>query len=128
MSNSPLKWLLSACLMAVVPVQAELVDLTNGYIYDLSTSDASWKIKPKIKIPRKVITESNSGTEYKVILSLIVDKFGNIVAVDIAKSSGNSYIDESAVRSVRRAKLHPFYHNGEAVMGRVELPIVYANE
>lgn len=125
MSNSLLKWLLSACLMAVVPAQAELVDLTNGYIYDLSTSDASWKIKPKIKIPRKVTTESNSGTEYKVILSLIVDKLGNIVAVNIAKSSGNSYIDKSAVQSIREAKLHPFYHNGEAVMGRIKLPIVY---
>lgn len=128
MSNSPQKWLLSACLMAVVPAQAELVDLTNGYVYDLSTSGASWKIKPKIKVPLKAITEVQSGAEYKVILSLIVDKLGNIVAVDIAKSSGNSYIDESAVRSVRQAKLHPFYHNGEAVMGRVILPIVYANE
>jgi len=66
-----------------------------------------------------------AGIEGKVILSFIVDKNGNIVDVKVAKSIGAG-CDEEAMRVLKiMSRWIPGKQNGNPVITRMNLPVVF---
>jgi TonB family protein len=128
---------------SVTPAQAELVDLSNPEpVIQLSTRDASW-LKPPIfdcairhnPIDRYLIhcsyDENGAAikpcdrTDLKIVLSLRVDKQGSIKNIKVIESSGVESIDKMTIRELYKARLKPFLIKGQAVMGNVNVPIVF---
>lgn len=48
-----------------------------------------------------------AGIEGKVVVKMLVDTDGSVIAVEIIKSSGNQMLDESAISAAKRAKFTP---------------------
>ena len=66
-----------------------------------------------------------AGVEGKVILSFIVDKNGNIIDVKVAKSIGAG-CDEEAMRVLKiMPNWNPGKQNGNPVLTRINLPVVF---
>jgi len=66
-----------------------------------------------------------AGVEGKVILSFIVDKNGNIVDVKVAKSIGAG-CDEEAMRVINiMPRWIPGKQNGNPVLTRINIPVVF---
>ena len=129
--------------VSITPAQAELVDLFNPEpVIQLSTRDASW-LKPPIfdrairhnPIDRYLIhcsyDEKGAAikpcdrTDLKIVLSLRVDKQGSIENIKVIESSGVERIDKMAIRELYKARFKPFLKKGKAVMGNVDVPIVF---
>ncbi len=128
---------------SMTPAQAELVDLSNPEpIIQLSTQDASWLRPPTFDrairhnpIGRYLIhcsyDENGAAikpcdrTDLKIVLSLRVDKQGSIKNIKVIESSGVESIDKMTIRELYKARLKPFLIKGQAVMGNVNVPIVF---
>lgn len=109
---------------SVTPAQAELVDLSSPEpIIQISISEANWSIKPDFSIDNRCLRHLKGGTELSASLSLIIDEEGKITSVKIIKSSDESCIDSMAVRQVRKGRLKPLTLQGDALKGRVTLPL-----
>ena len=66
-----------------------------------------------------------AGVEGKVILSFIVDKNGNIIDVEVAKSIGAG-CDEEAMRVLNiMPRWIPGKQNGNPVLTRIKIPVVF---
>lgn len=128
---------------SVTPVQAELVDLSSPEpVIQLSTQDASWLTLPRFdrairhtSIDKYLIhcsyDENGAAikpcdrTDLKIVLSLRVDKQGSIKNIKVIESSGVESIDKMTIRELYKARLKPFLIKGEAVVGDVNVPIVF---
>ena len=128
---------------SMVPAQAELVDSSSPEpIIQLSTQDASWLTPPKFDrairhnpIGRYLIhcsyDENGAAikpcdrTDLKIVLSLRVDKQGSIKNIKVIESSGVESIDKMTIRELYKARLKPFLIKGQAVVGDVNVPIVF---
>ena len=94
---------------------AEPVSFGNG--------DATWKTKPNLNLSgtlARIVTEENLSS---IGVRLNVNSSGNITAVSIIRSSGNSQIDNAVRQRLQSAKLKPFTRNGIAVAGVGNLTI-----
>ena len=128
---------------SITPAQAELVDLSSPEpIIQLSTQDASWLRPPTFDrairhnpIGRYLIHcsyDENGAAikpcdrkDLKMIFSLLVDKQGSIKNIKVIESSGVERIDKMAIRELYKARFKPFLRKGKAVMGNVDVPIVF---
>lgn len=126
---------------SMVPAQAELVDLSSPEpIIQLSTQDASWLTPPKFdrlvrSMDRYLINCSYDQdrnvirpcerTDLEMVFSLRVDKQGSIKNIKVIESSGVESIDKMTIRELYKARLKPFLIKGQAVMGDVNVPIVF---
>ena len=128
---------------SVTPAQAELVDLSSPEpIIQLSTQDASWLTPPRFdrairhtSIDKYLIhcsyDENGAAikpcdrTDLKIVLLLRVDKQGSIKNIKVIESSGVESIDKMTIRELYKARLKPFLIKGQAVMGDVNVPIVF---
>ena len=125
----------------VTPAQAELVDLSSPEpIIQFSTQDASWLTPPKFdrlvrSMDRYLVNCSYDRdgnviipcerTDLEMVFSLRVDKQGSIQNVKVIKSSGKEVIDKKVARELYKARLKPFLREGKAVMGDVNVPIIF---
>ena len=125
----------------VTPAQAELVDLSSPEpIIQFSTQDASWLTPPKFdrlvrSMDRYLINCSYDRdgnviipcerTDLEMVFSLRVDKQGSIKNIKVIESSGVESIDKMTIRELYKARLKPFLIKGQAVMGDVNVPIVF---
>ena len=128
-------------IVSTTPAQAEIVDLSSPEpIIQLSTLDASWLTPPKFdrlvrSMDRYLINCSYDQygnvirpcerTDLEMVFSLRVDKQGSIQNVKVIKSSGKEVIDKKVARELYKARLKPFLREGKAVMGDVNVPIVF---
>ena len=128
-------------IVSTTPAQAEIVDLSSPEpIIQLSTLDASWLTPPKFdrlvrSMDRYLINCSYDQdgnvirpcerTDLEMVFSLRVDKQGSIQNVKVIKSSGKEVIDKKVARELYKARLKPFLIKGQAVMGDVNVPIVF---
>ena len=125
MQNTAAKACLVIALAAgFVPAQAELIDLTDGKIYDFSMSHASWKSRPNLQVPRAVLSRSIAGS-YTLVIKLLVDTEGNITHTQLSQSSGDRRLDNYALDAFKKAKLHPFMIHGTAVNGVAYVPVQF---
>lgn len=64
------------------------------------------------------------GVEGKVVVTIIVDKEGNVVDVQIVKPL-HSDLDQIAVKAVRELKFYPGIQNGKPVKVQISIPIQF---
>ena len=64
------------------------------------------------------------GVEGKVVVTIIVDKEGNVVDVQIVKPL-HPDLDQIALKAVRELKFHPGIQNGKPVKVQVSIPIQF---
>ena len=128
-------------IVSTTPAQAEIVDLSSPEpIIQLSSLDASWLTPPKFdrlvrSMDRYLINCSYDQdgnvirpcerTDLEMVFSLRVDKQGSIQNVKVIKSSGKEVIDKKVARELYKARLKPFLIKGQAVVGDVNVPIVF---
>ncbi len=104
-----------------IPQQAHRENIINKSNTNLETSakndnqasglSASYKAKIQNIIKRHIKYNGNSGTA--AVISLRIDARGNILLKSLAKSSGNSGWDNSALKAVEDAEPFPAPENGE---------------
>ena len=127
--------------VSMTPAQAELVDLSDSEkVIQFSTRDASWLRPPKFdrvaNSMHKYLTNCTyymdgddlkpcKKTVLKMVFSLYVDKQGSIKYIKMIESSGVEKIDRMFTREIYKARLKPFLIKGQAVEGRVTLPIIF---
>ncbi|WP_201539804.1 energy transducer TonB [Psychrobacter sp. 1044] len=126
---------------SMAPAQAELVDLSSPEpVIQLSTQDASWLTPPKFdRLARSMdrylincsydqdgnVIRPCERTDLEMVFSLRVDKQGSIKNIKVIESSGVESIDKMTIRELYKARLKPFLIKGQAVMGDVNVPIVF---
>lgn len=68
------------------------------------------EIKPQpisMPAPEYPVLAVKAGIEGKVVVKMLVDTDGSVIAVEIIKSSGNQMLDESAVSAAKQSKFTP---------------------
>lgn len=65
------------------------------------------------------------GQEGIVLLRVSINAGGEVVGVDVAKSSGHNLLDDAAVKSIRRWRFKPAEQGGTAVAGTVMVPVEF---
>lgn len=132
---------LFALTASITPAQAELVDLSDSEsVIQFSTRDASWLRPPRFDRVTNSMHEYLTNCTYymdgddlipcektvlKMVFSLHVDKQGSIKYIKVIESSGVEKIDRIFTREIYKARLKPFFIEGQAVEGRVTLPIEF---
>ncbi|WP_025651648.1 MULTISPECIES: energy transducer TonB [unclassified Psychrobacter] len=129
--------------VSMTSAQAELVDLSNSEPFiQFSTRDVSWLRPPRFdrairytSIDKYLIhcSYDEEGavikpcdrTDLTMVFSLHVDKEGNIKDIKLIESSGLKEVDSFFAKQIYKARLKPFLRKGQAVKGRVALPITF---
>ncbi|MGQ9464811.1 MAG: energy transducer TonB [bacterium] len=68
------------------------------------------EIKPQpisMPAPEYPVLAVKAGIEGKVVVKMLVDTDGSVIAVEIIKSSGNQMLDDAAISAAKRAKFTP---------------------
>jgi protein TonB len=65
------------------------------------------------------------GEEGVTVVRLLVNPDGSIADVQVAKSSGFSRLDETAVRKLKRWRVNPGTENGKPVQMWMDLRVVW---
>lgn len=89
----------------------------NSQPIQFGNGDAAWRSKPNLKFSgnlARIIDEENLNN---LSIKINVNSKGNVTAVTITRSSGNSQIDNVVKQRLFSAKLQPFIRNGVAVDG-----------
>ncbi len=60
--------------------------------------------------------------EGRVILRILINEKGDVIATNLLKSSGNAALDSSAIAAARKFKFTPAKVNGKAVKTRLTIP------
>ena len=64
-----------------------------------------------------------SGIEGTVTLVISIDAQGNVLDIEVEKSSRNRDLDRAAVEAARKWRFTPQISNGVAVASRVRVPV-----
>lgn len=96
---------------------------TDNKVADFSAGEIDWVKKPVHKFPDNV--QANARQVFEVTLKLLIDKKGYIESISIAKSSGNTVIDNTAKSQTRYGRVTPFAPNGVTVKGNVNYTVIY---
>jgi len=90
-----------------------------------SAGQASWRRAPNFRSLERLKHGGKPGDVLTVVVTLTVDKLGNVTNVAKNNSSGNAAIDGGVIRAVKASKLNPFTQNGSPVIGTITLPVEY---
>ena len=75
--------------------------------------------------PRYPYLSRANGEEGKVILQVVVDKYGLASEITIVQSSGYRRLDKAATKAVKKWKFQPALNGGFNVQGVVQIPISF---
>ena len=75
--------------------------------------------------PRYPYLSRANGEEGKVILQVVVDKYGLASEITIVQSSGYRRLDKAATKAVKKWKFQPALKGGFKVQGVVQVPISF---
>jgi protein TonB len=73
--------------------------------------------------PKYPPEEMRRGIEGTTVLIVSIDASGNVLDVEVEKSSGNRNLDRAAVQAARRWRFNPEVKNGQKVASRVRVPV-----
>ena len=73
--------------------------------------------------PRYPPSAQRSGIEGTVVLVISIDAQGNVLDIEVEKSSRNRDLDRAAVEAARKWRFTPQISNGVAVASRVRVPV-----
>ena len=85
-----------------------------------SSVDPSSKANNPPEYPREAL---RSGIEGTVVLLIHIDAQGNVIDIEVERSSRNRDMDRSAVRAARRWRFNPAIENGRPVASTVRVPV-----
>ena len=85
-------------------------------------TDPGFESNPPILYPPEAIRDGIEGT---VILRIRIAVDGQVVAVDVVKSSGSSMLDRAAIEGVRTWHGRPAQIAGHAIEAAALLPVVF---
>lgn len=74
------------------------------------------------KYPPEELRRGVSGT---TILIVSIDASGNVLDVEVEKSSGNRNLDRSATTAAKRWRFNPEIKNGQKIASRVRVPVEF---
>ena len=86
----------------------------------LGSVDPSSKSRNPPTYPPSALRAQIEGT---VILVISIDAQGNVIDIDVEKSSRNRDLDRAAVDAARKWRFNPQIENGVAVASRVRVPV-----
>ena len=94
------------------------------------TLETSQKEMPLPELVKRVSPEypedlRKKGIEGKVVLKVLVDTTGKVKEVMIARSSGYTALDSSAVKAVKKFEFRPAVSNGKKISSWVTIPFVF---
>ena len=81
--------------------------------------------QPQFTVPHRAARRLHSGTEYQVILSMLIDKSGKINSISVAKSSGIKSLDRGALLDARKMVFRAGTRDNKFIATKVTLPISY---
>ncbi|MBA2239420.1 MAG: energy transducer TonB, partial [Lysobacter sp.] len=73
--------------------------------------------------PKYPPQEARQGVGGTVILMISIDASGNVLNVEVEKSSRNRNLDRAAIDAARKWRFNPETRNGVAVASRVRVPV-----
>ncbi|HEU4814284.1 MAG TPA: energy transducer TonB [Xanthomonadaceae bacterium] len=85
-----------------------------------SSVDPSSRANNPPEYPREAIRENAEGT---VVLLIHIDAQGNVLDIEVERSSRNRDLDRSAVQAARRWRFNPAIENGVPVRSTVRIPV-----
>jgi protein TonB len=100
----------------------EAVPDRGTYVAMERTPEVVRTVKPEYpEIPKK------AGIEGKVYLQLLIDHDGHVMRVEVARSSGNSALDEAAVDAAKKILFTPaIAPGGKTVRVWVSYPVTFS--
>ena len=84
-----------------------------------SVDPSSKRLNP----PKYPPTEARQGVGGTVVLIITIDGQGNVLNVEVEKSSRNRNLDRAAMEAARKWKFNPEMRNGAGVQSRVRVPV-----
>ncbi|MBF6023262.1 energy transducer TonB [Lysobacter niastensis] len=84
-----------------------------------SVDPSSKRLNP----PKYPPTEARQGVGGTVVLVITLDGQGNVLNVEVEKSSRNRNLDRAAMEAARKWKFNPEMRNGVGVQSRVRVPV-----
>lgn len=115
--------LLLAFLAAVLPARAQSVDEITGIAAKIDVTPKPLKTKAP-RYPEKLRAQGITGA---VVVVLVVDEHGKVMAAEAAKSTHEEF-REPAVAAVREWTFVPAKADGKAVRARVSIPVTFSIE
>lgn len=85
-----------------------------------SSVDPSSRANNPPEYPREAL---RSGVEGTVVLLIHIDAQGNVLDIEVERSSRNRDMDRNAVRAARRWRFNPAVENGVPVPSTVRVPV-----
>lgn len=141
MRNKIIDKLISALLLSLAATasistaQAELIDLSNAEpVIEFASRDAGWLRQPNFARFDHTFNCSYDEAiepcdkELKMVFGLKIDIESRIESVQILRSNGYKKVDAQFIRELSRSRFKPFIKNGQAVAGRVTLPVVFTSQ
>ncbi len=105
------------------PKQLEPVSLSQPGSPKSTKARPRYEQNPPPTYPRLA---RRRGLEGIVLLDVLVDAAGIVRQVGLAKTSGHTILDKSAVKAVKKWIFHPGKLNGENIEMNVRIPINYS--
>lgn len=112
-----------ACLALALPASAQSVDSVPDVVAKFDVPPRPLKTKPPV-YPAKLRDEGVSGA---VIVTLVVDEAGKVMAAEATKASHEDFRDP-ALKAVRDWTFVPAQVAGKAVRARVSVPLNFSVE
>lgn len=122
-SRPLLTCLLLACLALTLPAQAQSVDEIPGIAAKIDVTPKPLKTKAP-RYPEKLRAQGITGA---VVVLLVVDEQGKVLAAEAAKATREEF-REPAVSAVREWTFVPAKADGKAVRARVSIPVTFSLE
>lgn len=100
-------------------------------VYDLTSNQNSAIQKPTVlefKQPAYPVQLQKRNIEGTVIISLIIDKTGQAIKPELAKSSGFTAFDQAALEAANKIVFEPAQLSGQKVTVKVKIPITFKLE
>lgn len=112
-----------ACLAAAVPAFAQSVDSVPDAVTKFDTPPQPLKTKPP-QYPNRMRSEGVAGL---VVVTMVIDEGGKVIACQIAKTSNDAFNDP-ALDAVRTWTFVPAKVAGKAVRAKVSIPLKFEVE
>lgn len=123
MKNSRLLLCAAAAFALALPARAESVDSVPGVVAKFDVPPRPLKTKP----PAYPVRLRDEGVSGAVLVVLVVDEAGKVMAAEITKASHEEF-REPAVQAVREWTFAPAQVAGKPVRARVSVPLHFSVE
>lgn len=110
-----------ACLAFAASTQAQSVDSVSDAVAKFDVPPQPLKTKP----PRYPADMRAAGVTGAVVVRIVIDESGKVMAADVAKASHDGF-REAAIEAVREWTFKPAQVGGKPVRARVNVPLNFS--